>query len=144
MLFPCSRFKCVLCGETFAKENQYNRHVATHTGLRPHPCDQCDMRFLYPNKLRAHKLTHAKTHPCGECGEMFKGSRAVAKHMSTVHPKFTTCLDCGKEFQTKSKMNEHMKIHAKDRPMFDCPVNDCSRYLCYIISDTFLAIFDNI
>ena len=110
------------------KGNYYQKHVANHAGLKPHPCDECDMRFLYPNKLRVHKLTHAKMHACKICGEQFKNFLAVRKHLSIAHHKVKTCLECDQKFPSRSQLKQHMKTHDNDRPVLECPESNCDRY----------------
>ena len=126
--FPiCSRFKCEQCGEEFDKNNQYQRHLAGHSGLKPYPCDLCDKRFLYPNKLRLHLLTHSKTHSCTVCEEKFNDFQAVRKHMAMTHNKVKPCVHCGKEFKSRSLMNDHMRTHDTVRTAFECPEENCDK-----------------
>ena len=42
----------------FAAKETLNRHVRTHTGIRPHICQYCGKAFIQPSQLRAHVFHH--------------------------------------------------------------------------------------
>jgi len=58
------RHTCRFCGRVCAKPSVLQKHVRTHTGERPFPCQSCGLRFktksnLYKHcKSRAHSRTH--------------------------------------------------------------------------------------
>ena len=54
-----------------------------HTGVRPHPCEQCKLTFKTSNSLKKHKLSvHSdiKHFPCQHCGSRFSTSSGVLRH----------------------------------------------------------------
>ena len=54
-----------------------------HTGVRPHPCEQCKLTFKTSNSLKKHKLSvHSdiKRFACQFCGSRFSTSSGVLRH----------------------------------------------------------------
>ena len=54
-----------------------------HTGVRPHPCEQCKLTFKTSNSLKKHKLSvHSdiKHFACQFCGSRFSTSSGVLRH----------------------------------------------------------------
>ena len=54
-----------------------------HTGVRPHPCSQCNLTFKTSNSLKKHKLSvHSdiKHFACQFCGSRFSTSSGVLRH----------------------------------------------------------------
>ncbi|KAF1811963.1 hypothetical protein P152DRAFT_398116, partial [Eremomyces bilateralis CBS 781.70] len=49
---------------------------------RPHSCDKCGMRFLYPKDVSRHKLKHTgeKPHACPKCGTRFPRADNCRRH----------------------------------------------------------------
>ncbi|XP_064651996.1 zinc finger protein 708-like [Lineus longissimus] len=88
---------CEVCQETFASGQELAEHVVSHTAeeLDPPPpspevipCRQCGETFLTKFKLLSHITSeHTKAYLCKICGERFKKSDGVRKHMKTMHSK---------------------------------------------------------
>mmetsp|Transcript_36015 Transcript_36015/g.69977 ORF Transcript_36015/g.69977 Transcript_36015/m.69977 type:complete len:257 (+) Transcript_36015:15-785(+) len=47
--------RCTYCGKTFDHRWNFTTHVRTHTGERPHKCDQCEWAFASLSNLNRHK-----------------------------------------------------------------------------------------
>ena len=74
---------CNKCGQQFKWKQSLERHLMDHTGIRPHPCEQCKLTFKTSNSLKKHKLSvHSdiKHFVCQHCGSRFSTSSGVLRH----------------------------------------------------------------
>ena len=74
---------CNKCGQQFKWKQSLERHLMDHTGVRPHPCEQCKLTFKTSNSLKKHKLSvHSdiKHFACQHCGSRFSTSSGVLRH----------------------------------------------------------------
>ena len=88
------RHECELCGKKFGEKDKLRSHRFTHTGERPHQCDQCEYAAAKKYNLDAHKKAK---HPAAEqqhsgctceiCGKSFKTVGTLRGHITTVHRK---------------------------------------------------------
>lgn len=46
------------CYAKFAAKETLNRHIKTHTALKPHSCEYCGKTFIQISQLRAHLFHH--------------------------------------------------------------------------------------
>ncbi|XP_043273986.1 zinc finger protein 184-like isoform X2 [Venturia canescens] len=78
---------CAECGKTFTKKDSFKRHMAVHTGSKPHPCPICSKPFARQSQLRQHVLIHTGQRPfiCDICGKGFTQKPGLICHRKT-HP----------------------------------------------------------
>lgn len=85
---------CNICGKNF-KDIDMSKHMRTHTGERPFPCDQCDSTFRFNQDLVVHKRLHTGERPyeCTICLMRFIANTNLNKHIKARHPVDPDSLD---------------------------------------------------
>lgn len=107
--------------QDFASRNKLRRHLATHTGYKPHKCETCGESFSAQQALDQHVRTHTGEAPymCDHegCGKRFKQKSALTMHKRThTGEKPLVCEECGKRFCESSNLSKHRKTHQPEYP----------------------------
>ncbi|NXO21271.1 ZBT8B protein, partial [Cisticola juncidis] len=74
LVVPIKLHKCPFCPYTAKQKGILKRHIRSHTGERPYPCDTCGKRFTRQEHLRSHALSvHRSNKPiiCKGCRRTF-------------------------------------------------------------------------
>ena len=87
--FVCSESGC---SATFTRKKYLQDHMNIHTGQRPYECPKegCGARFIWYSSLGEHQRTvHTddKPYSCKKCGNSYKSSSALCKHLKVHHRK---------------------------------------------------------
>ncbi|XP_071543234.1 uncharacterized protein [Panulirus ornatus] len=107
--------ECNMCFKVL-KESSMKQHYKTHTGEKPHTCDECDARFTRKGDVERHKrLVHKNQKPfkCQKCNREFSDRKNLKAHLQN-HDKaiYYVCSTCGFKFGKREYYENHIRyIH---------------------------------
>ena len=108
------RYECGECGMKFRRKRLLDCHTnSKHKNERPYTCSQCDARFVYPEHVRKHELTHraVRDYTCATCNKKFRTEASLSHHTSVSHKPSNSyqCLSCHLYYLSKDELLTHLK-----------------------------------
>jgi len=120
-------YECTKCGKGFMHLSSLKRHVRSHCGQKPYPCQECKQACV----CHAHLRTHAgeKPYGCKLCGKTFPYFYSLTQHIRIHTPeKNYECKQCGKTFHEFSSFTGHVRTHTGEKP-YKC--KECGKVFIY-------------
>ncbi|XP_055692056.1 oocyte zinc finger protein XlCOF26 [Lutzomyia longipalpis] len=124
-----SNYKCPWenCGKGFRRENEFDRHLFTHTGIKKYSCEVegCKKSYIIGDHLRrhvrvSHEVIESEEIPCTapDCGMIFTTRSNMVRHYRRKHenPRVFKCGDCDETFRRKDQVRRHRMKHTGQFP----------------------------
>uniref|UniRef100_A0A336LY32 CSON005564 protein n=1 Tax=Culicoides sonorensis TaxID=179676 RepID=A0A336LY32_CULSO len=112
-----SAFLCQTCGNSFADQIEYERHVISHYLVQTteFSCTpQCNQTYHKPDDLHKHLIEmHAQTlFKCNLCSEIFETKVSIQVHFAVAHSnetKIYRCSTCSESFKVERDFRHHIR-----------------------------------
>lgn len=106
--------KCTLCPRKYLQPNLLKKHMLTHTDPRSFACEHCKLVFTQSTSLRKHER-RAHPYKCDLCQHVSfsRGMDLIAHHQSHhSSANLCQCDWCDEEFSNVYAFRAHVRTHA--------------------------------
>ena len=126
--------RCSKCPKSFPSEGSLNSHMKCHIFELPSTMeDKFDDHInetATATNMRTKKAEFNR-YICDKCGEMFKNTILLTRHLNS-HNEY--CTACKKYFSSQSELNVHKRVHVKEQMVKETilPLHTPKRYYSII------------
>lgn len=101
------KYVCSYCGRPCAKPSVLQKHIRSHTGERPYPCDPCGFSFKTKSNLYKHRKSHAHRIKAGLMSSREEHSLSIAEgsNVGEEHEEPTE----GESTESEDETGQHRK-----------------------------------
>ena len=80
-------FECNECHKKFSKKTYLNKHMRSHSKVKPYACKLCPYETAFKHRLKKHCMVHTGEKPfeCDLCFKRFRRNHDVILHKKAVH-----------------------------------------------------------
>ncbi|XP_052285224.1 zinc finger protein 860-like isoform X3 [Dreissena polymorpha] len=119
------QFRCPHCPAAFYRKHYLENHMFKHTGDDPyrHTCEICGERFKESYILRRHVATfhqQMRNYECDICLEKFFRASTLKLHKKRHFEATLPCRFCDKIFKVDLDRRKHELTHSEDK-QYSCP-----------------------
>lgn len=115
----CTMFSCPICAKSFKQKMSINRHMLSHTGVKPYKCSYCSKGFIQNGDLKRHITIHTgeKNFECHLCLKQINTQKNLRYHMASHYlERPYMCRYCGKNFNIRRLLLVHESSHNAKKP----------------------------
>ena len=114
------RFVCEQCGSAFNAHYTLKEHrIYVHSEDRKFSCTKCDKSFKARNALIRHEQVHSDKRPFAcHCGQMFKRSSHLKRHLATSHKGEAEVAEVGRTEQSWEEESGRYKTNWESPSKF--------------------------
>jgi len=108
---PSGRFKCRFCDFEHKKCSAVVRHARIHKNKKRFVCEQCGSAFNAHYTLKEHRAyvhSDVRKYPCSKCGKSFKARNALIRHEQVHSDKRPFQCHCGQMYKRSSHLRRHL------------------------------------
>jgi KRAB domain-containing zinc finger protein len=112
------QYQCGDCGKIFKRDSSFFTHLYNENcKIKEVGCKVCGLSYKSSLQLKKHRKVHHSGEyrvpwfHCEVCPEKFKSYSAFKKHQESCK-KIFVCDHCGREFTKKSRIFQHIRMHA--------------------------------
>ena len=114
-----SKYKCRYCEFEHKKNSAVVRHARIHRNKKRFVCEQCGSAFNAHYTLKEHRIyvhSEDRKFSCTKCDKSFKARNALIRHEQVHSDKRPFACHCGQMFKRSSHLKRHLATSHKGEP----------------------------
>ena len=111
------RYKCNKCQKVFSLQSAVSRNCSKTDCLKQrkvYTCSKCQKQFLYKSLLAKHKLVHAKSQTCKECGQTCRRKDLYVQRTTFCKPFVPSFAINDNEVSVKEQEQAQLEVNEAE------------------------------